>query len=185
MYHVLPSHPFIKIQAGCFEMIKNIFNTKSSLSCDLQQNTLHALSLIMLAQAQELFWLKSLFDKMKDGIVAKLASAAAEMFSSALNMAVMASVFPEDWIMALKLRMNFFFAEANYKKSKEALTVGKYGLELAYLYKAQLYCKIGLTIPNHQVASTDHIQELNNLQSVLEQNITRADKDNNLICRYF
>uniref|UniRef100_A0ABI7WBK8 BRO1 domain-containing protein n=1 Tax=Felis catus TaxID=9685 RepID=A0ABI7WBK8_FELCA len=52
---------------------------------DLSPDTVGTLSLIMLAQAQEVFFLKATRDKMKDAIIAKLANQAADYFGDAFK----------------------------------------------------------------------------------------------------
>ena len=52
---------------------------------DISPETLGALSALMLAQAQEIFVHKAIHDAMKDGIVAKLASQAEELYADALK----------------------------------------------------------------------------------------------------
>ena len=52
---------------------------------DMSPDTLAALSALMLAQAQEIFVHKAIYDQMKDEIIAKLAAQAEEFYGEALK----------------------------------------------------------------------------------------------------
>lgn len=76
---------------------------------DISPETLGALSSLMLAQAQEIFVHKAIHDSMKDGIVARLAAQAEELYADALKLFqkdIFRAFWDKDWI---PLVSNFYF----------------------------------------------------------------------------
>ncbi|XP_010192318.1 PREDICTED: programmed cell death 6-interacting protein-like, partial [Mesitornis unicolor] len=71
--------------SGAFQHIKDtvLSALNREPTVDISPDTVGTLSLIMLAQAQEVFFLKATRDKMKDGIIAKLANQAADYYGDA------------------------------------------------------------------------------------------------------
>uniref|UniRef100_A0A663M6I0 BRO1 domain-containing protein n=1 Tax=Athene cunicularia TaxID=194338 RepID=A0A663M6I0_ATHCN len=71
--------------SGAFQHIKEtvLSALNREPTVDISPDTVGTLSLIMLAQAQEVFFLKATRDKMKDGIIAKLANQAADYYGDA------------------------------------------------------------------------------------------------------
>lgn len=68
---------------------------------DISPETLGALSTLMLAQAQEIFVHKAIHDSMKDGIVARLAAQAEELYADALNVFqkdIFRSFWDKEWV---------------------------------------------------------------------------------------
>jgi len=72
---------------------------------DLSGDTVTALAALMLAQAQEIFVMKAVQDKMKDAIIAKLCVQADELFADALKQMQKDTVrhlWDRDWIPNVK-----------------------------------------------------------------------------------
>lgn len=68
---------------------------------DISPETLGALSALMLAQAQEIFVYKAIHDSMKDGIIAKLAAQAEELYAVALKMfqkEIFRAFWDKEWV---------------------------------------------------------------------------------------
>lgn len=68
---------------------------------DISPETLGALSALMLAQGQEIFVHKAIHDSMKDGIVAKLAAQAEELYADALKLfqkEIFRAFWDKEWV---------------------------------------------------------------------------------------
>lgn len=81
---------------------------------DISPETLGALSALMLAQAQEIFVYKAIHDSMKDGIVAKLAAQAEELYAIALKMfqkEIFRAFWDKEWVpLVSRLKLDFSFS---------------------------------------------------------------------------
>lgn len=73
--------------AGAFAYIRDnsLTATRNDCTFDLYPETLTVLSSIMLAQAQEIFYQKSIKDKMRDLIVSKLAAQCSDYYADAMK----------------------------------------------------------------------------------------------------
>lgn len=78
-------------------------------STDLSRETVKTLIAIMLAQGQEVFLEKQVADDKKVGLLAKLASQAAFLYSQALEGVqenVTKAVFEKVWLLVVQVRMS-------------------------------------------------------------------------------
>jgi programmed cell death 6-interacting protein len=88
------------------------------LTPDMSPETLEALSLIMLAQAQEIFTHKAVHDNMKDLVIAKLASQTEEFYSEALKLFqkdIFRTFWDKDWIPQVSCLILIFKCISNIK----------------------------------------------------------------------
>ena len=78
---------FLKLAAGAFQYVKDnvLTATRQDCTCDLYPDSLNLLSALMLAQAQEVFYLKAVRDKMKDGTISKLAAQCSDFYADAMK----------------------------------------------------------------------------------------------------
>lgn len=76
-----------QMAAGAFSYIRDnsLTATRNDCTFDLYPETLGVLSSIMLAQAQEIFYFKSIKDKMRDAIVSKLAAQCSDLYADAMK----------------------------------------------------------------------------------------------------
>lgn len=68
---------------------------------DMSPETLGALSALMFAQAQEIFVHKAIHDTMKDGIIARLAAQAEELYAEALKLfqkEIFRAFWDKEWV---------------------------------------------------------------------------------------
>ena len=94
---------FLQQSAGIFSYLKNniMLSIQQEPTPDMSPETLEALSLIMLAQAQEIFTYKAIHDNMKDLIIARLAAQTEEFYTDALKLLqkeIFRAFWDKDWI---------------------------------------------------------------------------------------
>lgn len=98
-------HSF-QASAGMFTYINE--NFLHAPSVDLSRDTVKCLIHIMLAQAQEVFLEKQITDKKKEGLLAKLASQAATLYTQAIEGAqdnVAKGIFEKVWVLMVQVRL--------------------------------------------------------------------------------
>lgn len=82
---------------------------------DISPETLGALSALMLAQAQEIFVHKAIHDSMKDGVVARLAAQAEELYADALKLfqkEIFRAFWDKEWVPLVSIlkKYRLFFS---------------------------------------------------------------------------
>ncbi|ORX79707.1 BRO1-domain-containing protein [Basidiobolus meristosporus CBS 931.73] len=170
--------------AGVFKYIQE--NLLSELRCsptpDMGMPVLNALINLMLAQAQECFWQKAVKDQMKDAIIAKLAESVASFYDAAYDLAshnALGSLFGQQWMAQMHIKANHFHAAALFRKSSECIGQNKYGEEISRLRGADEYVRKGLELQRSGRESV--INDLKSLQAIIQKNLNRAEKDNDMI----
>ncbi|XP_028605825.2 programmed cell death 6-interacting protein isoform X1 [Podarcis muralis] len=167
--------------SGAFQHIKD--TVLSSLSreptVDISPDTVGTLSLIMLAQAQEVFFLKATRDKMKDAIIAKLANQAADYYGDAFKQCQYKDTLPkyfyfQEVFPVLAAKHCIMQANAEYHQSILAKQQKKFGEEIARLQHAADLVKT--------VASRyDEYINVKDLSDKISRALTAAKKDNDFI----
>ncbi|XP_051674553.1 programmed cell death 6-interacting protein isoform X2 [Oryctolagus cuniculus] len=141
---------------------------------DLSPDTVGTLSLIMLAQAQEVFFLKATRDKMKDAIIAKLANQAADYFGDAFKQCQYKDTLPKEVFPVLAAKHCIMQANAEYHQSILAKQQKKFGEEIARLQHAAELIKT--------VASRyDEYVSVKDFSDKISRALTAAKKDNDFI----
>lgn len=165
-------------------------------SADLHPRLLSCLKDLMLAQAQECFWQKAVVDRLKDATIAKLAEKVADFYASALQ-AVSESTakdashknahidtgkltLPSGWENHLAVKRWHFAAAAQYRKACDDLGANRYGDELGRLHLAEQHVQKALDSAKRGVSDAI-TSDLKSLQGILQSNIARASRDNDLI----
>ncbi|KII89959.1 hypothetical protein PLICRDRAFT_159226 [Plicaturopsis crispa FD-325 SS-3] len=151
---------------------------------DLTEPFIKSLELLMLAQAQECVWQRAVMDSMKNGVIAKLATQVSIYYSHAATTIQEASpdireIFPPHWLPHLQAKEHHFSAAAQYRKSVDELEANEYGVELARLGQAQEDAKKGYNIARRGGVAEDVLKD--SILDNVEKNITRAERDNDLI----
>lgn len=150
---------------------------------------LRPLATLTLAQAQECFWQKAVSDGMKPGTVAKLAKAVEDLYEQAIDEARQAEVedgveaFPRLWLNHITVKRHHFAAAAQFRKSQEDLANSRYGDEIARLQLAETHVKTALGAAKKSLPSSSEAvtSDLRGLQGIIDSNLKRARKDNDLI----
>ncbi|XP_004377391.1 programmed cell death 6-interacting protein isoform X1 [Trichechus manatus latirostris] len=146
---------------------------------DISPDTVGTLSLIMLAQAQEVFFLKATRDKMKDAIIAKLANQAADYFGDAFKQCQYKDTLPkyfyfQEVFPVLAAKHCIMQANAEYHQSLLAKQQKKFGEEIARLQHAAELIKT--------VASRyDEYVNVKDFSDKVSRALTAAKKDNDFI----
>jgi programmed cell death 6-interacting protein len=159
---------------------------------DFSESTLDSLKSLMLAQAQECFWQKAVLgassltfahtDHMKDGLIARLAAQVSEFYDHALSAAMTSVNIPSDWITHITAKKLHFISAAQYRKSMDAVsgTAGSnYGEEVARLQEALR--NVNKALERKNFLGRGVRDDLVGLQSMLQRDTERAEKDNDLI----
>ncbi|XP_067417010.1 programmed cell death 6-interacting protein isoform X2 [Emydura macquarii macquarii] len=162
--------------SGAFQHIKD--TVLSALSreptVDISPDTVGTLSLIMLAQAQEVFFLKATRDKMKDAIIAKLANQAADYYGDAFKQCQYKDTLPKEVFPVLAAKHCIMQANAEYHQSILAKQQKKFGEEIGRLQHASDLVKT--------VASRyDEYISVKDLSDKINRALTAAKKDNDFI----
>ncbi|XP_066206672.1 programmed cell death 6-interacting protein isoform X1 [Saccopteryx leptura] len=146
---------------------------------DISPDTVGTLSLIMLAQAQEVFFLKATRDKMKDAIIAKLANQAADYFGDAFKQCQYKDTLPkyfyfQEVFPILAAKHCIMQANAEYHQSILAKQQKKFGEEIARLQHAAELIKTVASRYDEYVNVKDFSDKINRA-------LTAAKKDNDFI----
>ncbi|XP_066102198.1 programmed cell death 6-interacting protein isoform X2 [Saccopteryx bilineata] len=141
---------------------------------DISPDTVGTLSLIMLAQAQEVFFLKATRDKMKDAIIAKLANQAADYFGDAFKQCQYKDTLPKEVFPILAAKHCIMQANAEYHQSILAKQQKKFGEEIARLQHAAELIKTVASRYDEYVNVKDFSDKINRA-------LTAAKKDNDFI----
>ena len=111
-----------QIAAGAFAYIRDnsLTATRNDCTFDLYPDTLSLLSCIMLAQAQEIFYLKSIKDKMRELIVSKLAAQCSDYYADAMKSIQNESLkdLQKTWLPVLAGKQALFHAMSEYHKAE-------------------------------------------------------------------
>ncbi|XP_062986162.1 programmed cell death 6-interacting protein isoform X3 [Elgaria multicarinata webbii] len=162
--------------SGAFQHIKDtvLSSLNREPTVDISPDTVGTLSLIMLAQAQEVFFLKATRDKMKDAIIAKLANQAADYYGDAFKQCQYKDTLPKEVFPVLAAKHCIMQANAEYHQSLLVKQQKKFGEEIARLQHAADLVKT--------VASRyDEYINVKDLADKISRALTAAKKDNDFI----
>lgn len=165
--------------SGIFTHLKNtvISAIQVDPTPDLNPETLGALASLLLAQAQEVFVYKAIYDNMKDAIIAKLCSQCSEYYAEALNAMQKESVrqiWDREWVPLVAGKQSAFAGLAHYFQSIVCKNSKAVGEEIARLQKAIELLKAGQTRSGKPALFQEYIVKS-------ERALTEANKDNDFI----
>ncbi|XP_032436754.1 programmed cell death 6-interacting protein isoform X2 [Xiphophorus hellerii] len=167
---------YYQLASGAFSHIKD--TVLSALSreptMDICPETVGTLSTIMLAQAQEVFFLKATSDRMKDAVIAKLANQAADFYGEAFKQCQYKDNLPKEVLPVLAAKHCIMQANAELHQSILAKQKKRFGEEIARLQHAAELVKT--------VASRyDEYVSVKDLTDKINRALTAAKKDNDFI----
>ncbi|XP_064594708.1 programmed cell death 6-interacting protein-like isoform X2 [Liolophura sinensis] len=128
--------------AGVFGHLKDIVlsHIQQDPTPDMNPDTLNALSALMLAQAQESFFRKATADRMKEGVIAKVAGQCSDLYADAMKLMQLTSIrdlWPRDWISCVVMKQAAFHGLSEYYQSCVCKQSKSYGEEIARLKHAK------------------------------------------------
>ncbi|KAJ1858851.1 pH-response regulator protein palA/rim20 [Coemansia sp. RSA 1822] len=177
--------------AGTFGYLqrKIVGECRTQLTTDMSAYMLTTLENLMLCQAQECVWHRSVLSRMKDANIARIATHVAELYEQAMQSASqgsLASTIPNGWIDHLKVKGLYFRAEAQQRKSMGCLANSQYGEEVARLQAAQEYCsQISELVSYDQrwskLLRAAVLEMIKSQAELVSSNRTRAEHDNDVI----
>ncbi|MFT7816373.1 programmed cell death 6-interacting protein-like [Arapaima gigas] len=167
---------YYQMASGAFSHIKDTVLSAVSRepTVDISPECSGALSLIMLAQAQEVIVLKATSDKMKESIIAKLACQAADFYGEAFKMCQYKDSLSKDVLPVLGAKHCLLQASAEYYQATVAKQQKKFGEEIARLQFAAELLKT-MKSRYEEYISTKTLAEK------VSRTLTAAKKDNDFI----
>lgn len=148
---------------------------------DMDEATLESLIQLLLAQSQECFWLKAVMDGYKDASIAKLAARVSDLYNLAAEAAMRSEAISSAWIHHISAKHHHFAAAAQYREACSCLEKRKYGEEIARLKDAVACVNEGLKEGKGGYLSRLVLDDLNGLKKKVEEDLKRAEKDNDVI----
>uniref|UniRef100_A0A669E1L5 Programmed cell death 6 interacting protein n=1 Tax=Oreochromis niloticus TaxID=8128 RepID=A0A669E1L5_ORENI len=166
----------VKLGNGAFGHIKDtvLSALNREPTMDISPETVGTLSLIMLAQAQEVFFLKATSDKMKDAVIAKLANQAADFYGDAFKQCQYKDNLPKEVLPVLAAKHCIMQANAELHQSVLAKQKKRFGEEIARLQHAAELVKTVASRYDEYVSVKDLTDKINRC-------LTAAKKDNDFI----
>ncbi|KAM3822267.1 programmed cell death 6-interacting protein isoform 2-T2 [Vipera latastei] len=167
---------YYQFASGAFQHIKDtvLSSLNREPTVDISPDTVGTLSLIMLAQGQEVFFLKATRDKMKDAIIAKLANQAADYYGDAFKQCQYKDTLPKEVFPLLAAKHCIMQAHAEYHQSVLAKQQKKFGEEIARLQHAADLVK---TVTSRY----DEYINVKDLSDKINRALSAAKKDNDFI----
>lgn len=148
---------------------------------DMDDSTLESLMQLFLAQSQECFWQKAVMDGYKDASIAKLAARVSDLYNTAGEAAMKSEAISSAWIHHMSAKHHHFAAAAQYRLACDCLEKRRYGEEVARLKDAVACVNEGLKETRGTYINKAVIEDLNGLKKRVEEDLKRADKDNDMI----
>ena len=148
---------------------------------DMDADTLESLTQLMLAQSQECFWQKAVVDGYKDASIAKLATRVSDLYNLAGEAAVKSDAVSSAWIHHMTAKHHHFAAAAQYRAACDCLEKRKFGEEVARLKDSVACVSEGLREARGGQLNKIVVEDLNNLKKKVEEDLKRAEKDNDMI----
>lgn len=143
---------------------------------DLQPEVLHALSRVMVAQAQEMFVLKAVCQQMKASVAARLSAQCAEYFGEAAR-ALRESTrcaWDKEWVNVVSAKRHAYSGYAEFYQSEVCGAEKRFGVQIARLQQAEREMQTALSRVNDCDAWSA-------LSARVKTALASALKDNNFI----
>lgn len=181
----LDSDEGLKMAAKLFQQAAGVFSHLKSAAPalgqeptpDLSPDSLHVLSILMLAQAQEIFVIKAIKDGMKDQVIAKLACQNEEMYADvlkAMQKESLKSLWDKDWIPVIAGKQAGFHGLTMLYQSAVYSSAKKIGESIAALQKAVELFKAAQTRSGKPTLFDEYSKKA-------QRNLVEAKKENDFI----
>ncbi|KAJ2714904.1 pH-response regulator protein palA/rim20 [Coemansia spiralis] len=177
--------------AGVFGHLRRkiVAECRTQLTADMSPYMLGALENLMLCQAQECVWRRSVLGHMKDANIARVAAYVADLCDQAMQSAaqgLLAATVPSGWPDHLRVKMLYFRAEAQARKAMDCLATNQHGEEVARLQAAHECCNQIAEIVAADQRWAKHLRpavlEMARAQAeMVGSNRKRAEHDNDVI----
>lgn len=148
---------------------------------DMDHDTLESLIQLLLAQSQECFWQKAVTDGYKDASIAKLAARVSDLYNLAGDAAMKSEAISSAWIHHMSAKHHHFAAAAQYRAACDCLEKRRYGEEVARLQDAVSCVNEGIRETRGGIINKTVVDDLNGLKRKVEEDLKRAEKDNDII----
>lgn len=148
---------------------------------DMDAHTLESLAQLALAQAQECYWQRAVLDGYSDGVIAKLAAEVSDLYDAAGEEAVKSDAISSAWIHHMGAKHHHFAGAAQYRSARDCLEKKRYGEEVARLKDAVNCVAGGLQESKRGYLHKSVAEDLNGLKRKVEEDLKRAEKDNDMI----
>ncbi|KAJ2403029.1 pH-response regulator protein palA/rim20 [Coemansia sp. RSA 2559] len=182
---------YFQSAAGTYAYLqqKVVSETRTQVTTDLSAYMLTTLENLMLCQAQECVWHRSVLAHMKDANVSRVAQQVAEFYDLTIESGSQGSLsgtIPAHWLDHFKVKRLYFCAEAQYRKALDCLANSHYGEEVARLRVAQDYCNQAMELVAYdqrwsKTLRAAVIDMVRALQELVASNCSRAERDNDVI----
>lgn len=168
--------------AGVLKYLKEeiIPELRSTPPEDMDAMTLECLEQLMLAQAQECFWMKAVDDNNKDSVVARLAASVSDYYDVAAEFGTKSTSIRSEWVHHMCAKQHHFAAAAQYRASLDCLQRSKYGEEVARLKDALEAASTAIKVEGRYISKTI-LTDLQGLRDKLADTLKGSEKDNDLI----
>ncbi|KAI8634355.1 pH-response regulator protein palA/RIM20 [Xylariaceae sp. FL1651] len=169
--------------AGVLTHLKNaiIPELRTTPPDDMDEQALDSLIQLQLAQSQECYWQKAVMDGYKDASIAKLAAKVSDYYNLAGETAMRSDAISSSWIHHMSAKHHHFAAAAQYRAARDCLEKRRYGEEVARLRDAVACVAEGLRESRGGYLSKVVVEDLNNLKRRVEEDLKRAERDNDVI----
>lgn len=170
----------LKKAAGFFDVLLNLNKELLRGVPDFDSDTLLCIKIMLIAQAQELVWLKAAMGKtVKDHLIARLSKKVSELYKQAAEYGAESDAITLDWINHFKVKGYHFEAAAQYRMSVVALDGFKYGEQVAHLKAASKHCDEGAKYKRYVTEPV--VEDLQGLTDMVKSTLKSAEKDNDLV----
>jgi programmed cell death 6-interacting protein len=172
---------YFSLSAGVIKHLQtNVIPTlRVNLTDDMDAYALQCLENLMLAQAQEFVWQKAVKDGLKDISIAKIAAKISDLFATAVDLGTKSDGITSPMIHHMKARHFHFAAVAQYRAACDCLNKRQYGEEVARLRDC-LNC-VAEGLKETKYVNREVVEALNALKSKAQDDLKRAEKDNDII----
>ncbi|GAV02217.1 hypothetical protein RvY_12811 [Ramazzottius varieornatus] len=171
---------YFQLSSGVFQYIKDHVHAviPQDPTPDFSQNTLEALGQLMLAQAQEVCFMKAAKDKMKETVIAKVAAQTSDFYANATKLMqkdTARSCWDKEWIPLVASKHHGYIAMAHYYQSLSHKASQEFGEELGHLTIAM----------NEIIASRKQFDNVHwpfrNAELIIQKAYESAKRDNDFI----